>query len=177
MDNYGSIGLNNRLQANTSPIANYSRIPGYDFENQYEMKGRKLIASKLNVSSIVWNSQTGEATGDFTISSTLIVTSYLGNNNPKQNEPILGIPYLTIYEGTSDLGTNQIYPITSTAVGLTKYHCQFDHDLKRNDGVLSSYAGLVTNTVGTASTTIYARVRWMYLDFVSQDGGALHAWN
>lgn len=167
MDNYAALGLNNRLQATTSPIANLQYTAGYDFESQYEVQSNRIITSKIIVNNLIKRTGFSSATADFSSNQTLNITTTASFNDPNRNKPLFGIPYISLWEGTVRAGSTEIYPIKGTAVAGT-YAVTSGFDYQGWQGTPSLvYRTQITRNAGTSSQVFTYGVDIEHIDYVA----------
>lgn len=173
VDVYTDIGLNNQLQATTSPIVRQKRTAAYDFDWQYEVKNREIKASKMNVENLVKSSGVSSGTASFAAGTSLIVQITTTFNGKNLNKPMFGIDYVAFYEGASIGESTQIYPYRGTSVAGT-YNIQFDYDWQSWNGNIFANGppkmvkrGVVERLGGTAAVQLTVLVETIFIDYTS----------
>ena len=169
MGRYDDIGLDSRLRASTGL---YNRqavfIDAIKFESMYEVQGRRISASNISLGSGLVRMETGsDGTADFVAGSVLNFNSTVKWKTPKEDQPILGIPYLALYQGapgTAKTSGNQIWPVRGTNVTVGRFQVQGWFDLLNKTGTTSRFAGNVIDTTGTNTQEITFSGAFQYVD-------------
>lgn len=156
--------LNEYLQPLNSPATNNQFVIGFDFESKYEVQSRKIKVSTVQIKNFVGLSY-GDA-GPVTIGNgvTAYLTSVIDPQPPNQNVRVFGHPYVSVYEGTTSIGSMFIWPDKGNGVTDTDYKVEagFVNDISRGfNGTNEAFICRVTNNSG-GSKTIYFEILWRY---------------
>lgn len=167
MPDFASLGLNSKMQATTSPIANQQYTPAYDFSYLYEVQSNRLITSKIIVTNFIKRTGFTSATASFATNDTLNITTTASFEDPNRFKALFGIPYVSLWEGTVMAGSTEIYPIKGTAVAGT-YTVTSGFDYQGWQGTPSLvYRTQITRNAGTSAQVFTYGVDVEHIDYVA----------
>lgn len=136
-----------------------NEVLGIDYALRYDIQSRNPRFSNL-----VAVGGTATGSGQITAGSCVVITTTISPAVFHDNDRILGIPFLAVYEGTTGVGTMQIYPALGSGQVLApdKFlsHSGYDYGYFDNDNV--SWSVTLTNTSGTTAD-IFVVTRWKYV--------------
>lgn len=168
---YEDIGLNNRLQAETSlPARRRPYVRGVDFDTQFEVQTDRLNASKINLTDFIRRAGGGTVLGTFSSSQALNLSSNITYNSPKANKRTFGKPIVAIYQGAGTLAANQIYPVRGGSVTLGRYDViGGEVDYANYNGTSDQWRGMIIDTNGTSTQVITFAADWIFADYVTDE--------
>jgi len=167
MADYSALGLNSRLQAETSPITKSQFTGGYDFESMFEVQSNRIRTSKINIENMFRRSGLSSGTASFASGTAITIAVTNSFESPNQSKPMFGIVYTSIWEGVSLSDAYMLYPYRGNSVVGT-YSVQWDYDYGYWLGATSlKKRGEIFKTGGTSSQVITFGADILYLDYVS----------
>lgn len=157
--------LDKFLRPMNSPVArNVGRMPGAIFDRKYEIQTNRVRSSSVSVQNFVQESDTDDATGSFTTGQSLLVSTTLDPQNLNKSAVPLGIPQISIYEGTVVDDTMQIYPRSGSGIAVGDYRTSFGFDWGSADADGSNIVAMVAiDNVAAGAVNILAKVKWKYI--------------
>jgi hypothetical protein len=162
--------LDKFLRPINSPVTmNKGRMTGIEFERQFSVQSSKMRASKISVQNFIQESETDEATGSFNTGQSLLITTTLDPENLYTGAKTMGVPLISVYQGTVIDDTLQIYPRSGSSIDPTDYIFDFGFDWgSANSDGSNQIAMLAIENVGAGSVNILVKVKWKYL--ANRDG-------
>lgn len=150
-------------------LADQKRVPGARFESIYEVQNKILKGSRVNLDGIVKLTAPNSGTADFSLGSALNLASTISFDSPQQNKKTFGHPFVSIYQGSAPLGSNQIYPNRGGSVTIGRYTVQADHNYHNYNGTFDNWQALLVDTTGTNTQVIAFYAQWIFIDYTAQD--------
>ena len=171
MRDWGSLGLNNRLQALSSlAVRQTPRVDPLSFDANYDVTIDRLNTSKVNIQEFIKRAGAGTVLGTFSTSQALNLTSTITYNIPKADKPTFGRPIVAIYQGAGTTSGSQIYPIRGGSVTLGRYDVVGGEiDYANYNGTADQWRGMIIDTNGTSSQVITFAADWIFADYVTDD--------
>jgi hypothetical protein len=116
------------------------------------------------VQNFIQESNTDEASGSFDTGDSLLLTATLDPDNINKTAIPLGIPQISVYQGTAVDDTMQIYPRSGSGIDPADFIFDFGFDWgdAQSDGS-NIVAMLSMENVNAGSVSILAKVKWKYL--------------
>lgn len=157
--------LDKFLRPLDSPVArNVGRMPGAIFDRKYEVQTNRMRASSMAIQSLVQESETDSASGSFTTGQSLLVTTTLDPQNINKTAVPLGIPQISVYQGSVVDDTMQIYPRSGSGITTSNYSFSFGFDWGSAEADGSNIvAMLAINNIAAGSVDLLAKVKWKYI--------------
>lgn len=164
MNDYSKLNLTNGMLAVNSPLNRKPQVLGADFDTQYEVQNKNVNITKFVNDSFIGVSNYSTGVGTVGAGTRVFVTATMApvRKDPQSNYLAFGVPFLAIYEGTSVIGSNQIYPRQGGSVASGKYIIQSGFDFLNdvwNNGTNMYFAVTVHNTAGSA-VPIFIEAQW-----------------
>lgn len=160
--NFKALNLTQSGIAQDSPMARPQPTLGVDFDTSYEIQARKMRVSQTYINNFIQNSGTATASGSFGNGQALNINTGLTPNVPFQNFPNFADPYIALYQGTSAVGSMQIYPFMGSGVVTSNYKVWSGFNYTSFDGVGSFYTVHVEN-VAAGAVSIFFISQWKYI--------------
>ncbi len=161
--NSGVIGDSDRFGFNSeSPLSVFNKpaLSGMTFDAQNEVqKSRQRYSGLVGTTSI--SAASGNVgTGNISVYTTWITPKIRANTN-------LAIPFVAIYEGTSAVGSMQIYPNIGAGIAAGKFQFTSGFDLLNweTNGTYPGQTNFVVqiyNVGGGTTANIYAQSQWKF---------------
>lgn len=136
-----------------------------------KVQTRQVKVSKINVRNPGTISNLATTVGTAGAGSTLFVIDTLTPQPPHGTEMNFAVPYVAVYQGTSAVIANQIYPILGSNISYGSWTISSDFDwgtfsTSIPGSVISVYTTTIHNNMGASGTFFYAN-QWKYLNFNS----------
>lgn len=143
----------------------------WQFGFNQKIQTKRMKFSVVNINNPGTISNQAVQTGTAGAGSTLFVVDTLVPQPPHGTAMNFAIPYVAVYQGTSAIINNQIYPILGSNINYGSWSIQSDFDFGTfstfNPGsVISAYTTTVHNNMGAAGTFFYVS-QWKYLNLNS----------
>lgn len=160
-------GYNHLYKAVTGPISRPRPIGGFVFEQQYEVQGRSPKLSNSAVRNLVQISPRASGGATLEYNASLTFTAALTPENLYSQSKIHGDPYWSIYQGTSAVGSMQIYPNQGAGITDREYEVRSGFDLGTNndtdwDGI-NAVNVVNIEKLSAGSVSVFASVQWNYI--------------
>lgn len=139
-------------------------MTGIEFDRSFEVQTQRVKASSSSIQKLIQESDTASASGSFTTGDSLTVTATLDPQNISTGAIPLGIPQISIYQGTAVDDFFQIYPKSGGSVTPSNYKFSsgFDWGSAAADG--SDIVAMVSiDNVAAGTVSILAAVKWKYI--------------
>ena len=162
------------MQSVNSPLIRQKKVSGYEFGARYEVYTDKVHTSKIVIEQFIKRTGVTYATSSFATGTTSNVTTTAYFDPPNKFKPFFGIPYTTIWEGTTQTAAYAIYPIKGTSVAGTYTVTQGFNYLPWLGTTSLVYQTQITRPAGTSSQSFSYGVDIIYIDYVA---GSSSSWN
>jgi hypothetical protein len=154
------------LRPTNAPITNVRQTIGFQFETSNEVQAKKIKLSNANVENFIGFVPGTVTSGTFGSAATVTYTTTAGFNSPYTYKMLIGIPAIAIYQGSSPIGSMQIYPDLGNGITGSQWNIVsgFNADTYRDyDGYNWQYLVRATYT-GSGTVNITAVSNWKYLN-------------
>lgn len=141
-------------------------VTAVDFDSQYEVKTKSSRMSAMLNDNFVVFSNIGTASGSVGAGTRVFATTTL---HPGPNVPLadsyrnFGLPLTALYEGTSAVGSMQIFPNQGNGIASDKFRMFAGFDYALSTGSTVVYKIMIHNTAGTTAD-LYFLSQWKYTD-------------
>ena len=160
-------GYDSLYRAITGPVARSKAVGGFKFETQYEVQGKSPKLSNSAVKNLIQVSDRVTGAGVLSYGTAIIVNTNITPDNLYSESKTLGLDYLAIYQGTSAVGSMQIYPYQGAGATVRDYDVKSGYDGGPNN--TTDWNGI--NTVHTVSieklsagsVDIFVTSQWSYI--------------
>lgn len=157
--------LNQYLQPINSPVTEVRRPNPMNFDVQQEVQGRLARLSNINVKNFIFQSGTADATFGLDNNGSAVIKFSSRNAPPHQSEPMWAQYYAAIFQGTTSVGSLQVYPGHGAGIDPTDYHIYSGFDyVNYAAGTTSNWMVSITNQSG-GSLTFYVISRVKYIQY------------
>ncbi|MDE1868230.1 MAG: hypothetical protein KGI08_11060 [Thaumarchaeota archaeon] len=155
-----------------SPVSNNAMKPPTQPAWQFGLK-QKIQAHRIKATSVTLKDfvqLSNNSTASFSFSGTGQTVSFSTTLTP--NPPIgtfsnFAVPYIAIYQGTTNDANFQIYPGIGGSLLSGNYHCYGGFDWHTYDGTISAYSVTVENVnVGTPTAKLFFVSQWKWLRYI-----------
>jgi hypothetical protein len=162
--------LNKYLQPSDSPIADPGGTAPWKFGVTQSIQQNRMRTSQINIKNFVQLSSVAQASGAIGNGTTLVLTTTLSPNVPRQNDINFSEAYIALYQGTVVAGAFQIYPAVGGSVTPGAYTVQGGYDYQAFSTAIpqsnSVWRGIITdNTAGNQTITFLSL--WKFLQYNS----------
>jgi hypothetical protein len=157
--------LDKFLRPTDSPVSrNKGRMTGIEFDRKFEVQSQRIKSSSMSIQSFIKESDTDTATASWTTGDSLTITATLDPDNVNKTAIPLGIPQISVYQGTATTDAFQIYPKSGGSIDPANYDFDFGFDWGSalSDGS-DIVAMLSMENVGAGSVDLIAKVKWKYI--------------
>lgn len=167
--------LDKFLRPEGSPISrNKGRMTGIEFDRTFEVQSQRIRSSSMSIQSFIRESETDTASASWTTGDSLVVTATLDPENINKTSIPLGIPQISVYQGTATVDAFQIYPKSGGSIDPANYIFDFGFDWgSANSDGSNIVAMLSMENVGAGSVDLIAKVKWKYI--AERDGAFIAA--
>lgn len=140
----------------------------WKYGNTQKIQVKQGKFSRINIKNPGTLSNIATQTGTIGAGSTLFVVDTLTPQPPHGTDMNFAIPYVAVYEGTSAIIANQLYPILGGSKSYGSYTISSDFDWGTFStfvpgSVISAYTTMVHNNMGAAGTFFYVS-QWKYIN-------------
>lgn len=165
MKDYSNLNLDKNLRSlNSLAVTNQKMVQGIDFDIGYEVQTNRVRSSRAAFADFINNSGSATVSGSFTATGqTIVVTTTLAANSPYINSQLLAAPQLNVYQGTSIVGSLQMYPGRGAGITIGDYEFNSGYDQQTTNGTNIVYRVLLENVNKTGTTQIFAVSQWRYI--------------
>lgn len=118
--------------------------------------------SRIQSESLVGVSEVATASGTVGSSNRAILTTTLSPSTSLPNTRNMAVPFITIYEGTSAVGSMQLYPGQGAGISAGKFPTDSGYDYAAYNGTNSVFRVSIFNSTGTTAN-IYAITQWKFI--------------
>lgn len=155
--------LNEYYQTLDSPaVTRTRRVPGIEFDSQYEVQTKNVIGSRLQVKNMIKISNAGTAIGTISNGNDVLITSTLNPTAQNYINKNIGIPEISIYGTTSAVGSMQIWPRAGNGISFGDFSFYSGFDYASADDKNSVFMVVVENNSG-ADSPVYIEGRFKYI--------------
>lgn len=130
-----------------------------------EVQQRRGNFGQVGIGTLVGQYITPFAYGTFSGGSLLYLQSYVNFAPPHQGQPVFGIPYVYLIQGTTNTTAFQIWPQRGTSVTVGRYRVDAAMAGAAWDGTQAIWQGQIVDTTGTSSTVVGLSVDWQYINY------------
>lgn len=165
MKDYTNLGLNERLQKNSSlAVKRQPLIKGVEFDQRYEIQTRDIKASLVHISN--------EAASIGTVSNGthIVYTTTLSPELSYQNSIIAGWVSEEIYQGTVAIGSMMIFPAPGSGIAADSWRSSSGYRQLGGSEINHRFQVMIYNNTG-ATGTVIGISKWKYI----QNGGGKDA--
>lgn len=146
-----------------SPVTSPHRQSGFQFDMQSEVQGRFARLSSINIKNFILLSDNATGAGTLSNGQTAGLSSELTPAPPHQFDINFAVPYVAIYQGTTNDANFQIYPTIGGSITPGQWTVQGALDWHLYDGIKSSWGGAITNVSAGASKAILFITQWKWI--------------
>jgi hypothetical protein len=158
------LGLNDNMTAVSSPLGRPAKIMGATFDQKYDIQGRSVIVSNFVNNEFIKLSNIGTTGGTIGIGLDIVLSTTLDPTSPPRNYYNFGIPFFSIYESLTAVGSMEIYPRRGSGQpDSDKFHIMSGFSWNQFTGTNSDYEVVVQNNTGSA-VPYFAVVQWKYTE-------------
>lgn len=137
---------------------------GMQFDSQYEVQTNSVLASSFVNNGFIDLSDISTASGTLAIGSQFVLNVTLSPDNPPPGYLNFGVPLVSIYEGTSIIGSMEFYPRSGGGQPSTdKFHIYSGLSWNQTNGTNSVFSLTCWNNSGSA-VPFYIVTQWKYTD-------------
>lgn len=160
-------GYDNLYKSVTGPVARPRAIGGFQFETQYEVQGKAPKLSNAPVQNLIQISEQNTGSGPVSYGNAVIVATTLTPDNLYSQSKTFGHPYLAIYQGTSAVGSMQIYPYQGAGANIRDFEVRSGFDAGPNnstdwDGINSVFV-VTIEKLSAGTVDIFVTSQWAYI--------------
>lgn len=145
-------------------------IDALQFDSEYDVRTKRVNASKANLGEFVKRSFGGTAVGDFSSGQALNLTSSITYKTPKKDVPTFGKVVVGVYEGAGTATDDMIYPVRGANVTLGRYQVDGgEMDRNNYNGTSDQWRAVLIDTNGTSTQQVTFAADWIFLDYATDD--------
>lgn len=126
------------------------------------------LYSKVAFEKLVSRSVGVPGTADFSSGSVLNLVTTLTFNSPHADKPTIGVPLISIYQGTTLSSANRIYPIRGANVTVGRYTVFGEADKLSYNGTAINWSGMIIDTTGVGTQVVSFDADWLYVDYIER---------
>ena len=166
MGDYSKLGLDKFLRP-FSALSTKKNKPAtqQEISQVFNQSVKAINISRPNFpSDFIRNTSTATGTASFGTGTWLTIDISLVPRAPDYSRKQFGFPYVSIYEGTSAVGSMEIFPAQGNGITFGDYRTKSGFDLNQYDGTISSYTVSLEN-VAAGNVNIYIEAAHAYLAY------------
>lgn len=166
--NYQQFGLDKYLRSANGPVSkkrDSEMNVAYELLNEVQTK--TVTSSTLDITNLIGFDDGSGASSDFSSGSILEATSTVNFSGRAGTKNFMGIPFVTIYQGTAAVAGSQIWPNSSSDALFNRYEIRTGWDRHTYAGSVIKYIIGIRDTTGTNSTPVFFRTGWQYVNYTA----------
>ena len=163
-----NVSIDQFFNSVSSPLNAPDKMPGLTFEHQFEVQTNKIKLSQFIGTSTIASATGTVGTAGYVFAQTNLVPTLKNGLKPTQFMN-MAQPYVAVYEGTTNVGSMQIFPYVGNGITPNKFICQAGFDWQFWNGTTNSnpaqsyYTVTIYNNTGGTTANIYFVSQWKYL--------------